>query len=703
MSAPPRSAHAARRRWAQEEGAPRPLGATWLPDEDAYNFALYSKHAERVTLLLYTADELARPHLAFALDPRRHKSGRVWNCRLAARLVQPACYYAYAVGGPPPQGVSARHAFDEEKVLLDPYALAVHFPPAFDRAAAIGPGSNAGRAPLGVLPRPDGFAWTDDRRPSHDWDTVVYEVHVRGFTRHPSSGVPEAERGTFAGVVAKIPYLVALGVTAVELMPVFQFDPGSGDYWGYNPLSFFAPHQRYAPGADASAEFRAMVAALHRAGIEVLLDVVYNHTAELGRAGPTYSLKGIDNSTYYLASGDPSEPWADFTGAGNTINGANQLVRSMIVDSMRHWAHEMHVDGFRFDLASVFARRADGSVGPEEPPIFGAISGDPDFAGLRLIAEPWDPMGVMELGRAFPGIMWQQWNAAFRDDVRRFARGDPGFVPELMRRLYGSDDLFPDDRMHAYHAWQGVNYVTCHDGFTLYDLVSYAHQRNWANGEENRDGPAESWSWNGGWEGDEHVPAEVVALRRRLARLLVTLLLLANGTPMLRAGDEFLQTQGGNSNPYNQDDETTWLDWTRLREHRDFHRFVRMVVAFRKAHPSIGRSRFWRDDVRWHGVGAAPDLSHDSRALAYCLLGASQGDDDLYVMVNAWQEPLAFVLQEGEPGEWRRVIDTSRASPDDVREPGDEAPVESRSYLVAARSAVVLVRARIAPADADRP
>jgi isoamylase len=683
---------AQRRRWEAEEGAPRPLGATWIAEERAYNFALYSKHAERVTLLLYRADDVARPHLAYALDPRRHKSGRVWHCRLAEAVVRPAAYYAYAVGGPPPEERHAWHAFDEGKVLVDPYAPAVFFPPAFDRAAAIAPGSNAGQAPLGVLPGPDDFAWGDDRPPVHEADAVIYELHVRGFTRGASSGVPESARGTFAGLVAKIPYLRELGITAVELMPVFQLDPGSGDFWGYNPLSFFAPERRYAAGADARAELRAMVRALHAAGIEVLLDVVYNHTGELGADGPTYSLKGIDNSTHYLATGDPRSPWADYTGCGNTVNAANQLVRSMIADSMRYWTDAMHVDGFRLDLASVFARRADGSIGPEEPPLFGAISGDPDFARLRLIAEPWDSGGAMELGRAFPGVMWQQWNAAFRDDVRRFVRGDPGLVPALMRRLYGSDDLFPDDRLHAYHAWQGVNYVTCHDGFTLYDLVSYHRKRNWANGEGNCDGPAESWSWNCGWEGDEHAPPEVLALRRRQARNLLTLLFLANGTPMLRAGDEFLQTQGGNDNPYNQDNATSWLDWRRLDANPDVFRFARLLIAFRKAHPSIARSRFWREDVSWHGVGRDPDLSAESRSLAYCLRGASQGDDDLYVMVNAWQEPLAFAIQDGEPSAWRRVIDTARASPDDIREPGAEAPLASRTYVVEARSVVVLVR-----------
>jgi isoamylase len=684
--------------WACEEGSPRPLGSTWIEAERAYNFALYSKHAESVTLLLYGEGDLERPALIVPLDPLRNKSGRIWHCRIAQSEMQPARYYGYAVNGPRPAGRYEWHAFDADKVLLDPYAKVVFFPPAFDRNAAIAPGSNAGRAPLGVLTRDNGFEETRERRPAHEWDTVIYELHVRGFTRHESSGVATPKRGMFAGVVEKIPYLRELGITAVELMPIFQFDPGSGDYWGYSPLSFFAPHHAYADGAhgaDARAEFRAMVRALHAADIEVLLDVVYNHTVELGSKGPTYSFKGIDNSTFYLATGDPREPWTDLTGTGNTVNCANQMVRSMILDSMRYWTREMRVDGFRFDLASIFARDAEGKIDPQEPPIFGEISGDREFGQLRLIAEPWDPTGAMEPGRAFPGIMWHQWNAAFRDDVRRFVRGDPGFVPAIMRRLYGSDDLFPDDRLHAYHAWQGVNYVTSHDGFTLYDLVSYDHKRNWANGEDNRDGPGESYSWNCGWEGDENVPANVFALRRRQAKNFFALLLLANGTPMIRAGDEFLHTQAGNNNPYNQDNATSWLDWSKLETHRDVSRFVRRAIAFRQGHRSIGRSRFWREDVRWYGATSHwPDFSRESRSLAYCLHGASQGDDDLYVMINAGPDAMTFELQEGEPADWRRVMDTSVASPQDFLEPGQEAILESRLYALAGRAVGLFLRRR---------
>jgi glycogen operon protein len=354
----------------------------------------------------------------------------------------------------------------------------------------------------------------------------------------------------------------------------------------------------------------------------------------------------------------------------------------------------MRVDGFRFDLASVFARRPDGSLDYDDPPIFGDIASDPDLTGLRLIAEPWDAAGAYQLGRAFPGVAWAQWNGRFRDDVRRFVRGDAGMVPLLMRRLYGSDDLFPDDRANAYRAYQSVNYITSHDGFTLRDLVSYETKRNRANGHANRDGTGDNLSWNCGWEGDEGAPGEVVALRKRQAKNFLCLLLLANGTPMLRAGDEFFHTQGGNNNPYNQDNDTSWLDWRRLETHRDVFRFARLMIGFRKAHPSLSRSGFWREDVRWHGVGPGTDLSHDSRSLAYHLSGASQGDDDLYVMVNAYREPLEFVVQGGRPGEWRQVVDTAHESPDDICEPGKELPLTSMRYTVGPRSVVVLRRPR---------
>ncbi len=620
--------------WASVEGLPFPLGVTWVADEHAYNFALYSKHATSVRLLLFTGDELTVPAIDRFLDPLVHKSGRIWHVRLPAADVARCTYYGYLVDGPAPNGPFELHAFDPDKLLMDPYARCIHFPPGFDRAAASVPGRNLGKAPLAVIcdctpPR----SRVDERRPHHDHDALIYELHVRGFTRHASSGVSAGARGRFAGIVEKIPYLKELGVTIVELMPVTQTDPALRDYWGYMPMSLFATDHRYGTASD----FRAMVAALHAADIELVLDVVYNHTAEGAAGGPAYSFRGLDNSTYYLMK---DGGYADYSGCGNTINANNRYVRKMIVDSMRYWVRELGVDGFRFDLASVFARTPEGEINFEDPAIFGDIASDPDFDGVRLIAEPWDAAGAYELGRAFPGKRWLQWNSRFRDDIRRFVRGEPGTTGALMQRLYGSDDLFPDDVIDAYHAFQSVNHVTSHDGLTLQDL---------ATGE-------------------------------RQARNLLTLLLLSNGTPLVRAGDEFLQTQHGLDNPWDRDDDTTWLDWRRRDEHAGFWRFAQQMIAFRRAHPSIARSRFWREDVHWYGPRGVAELARPQ--LAFALRGASQHDDDLYVMINGSAEPMPFVVQED--GGWRVAIDTARE---------DQPQEEARpSYIVDGNAIVVLAR-----------
>jgi isoamylase len=678
--------------WARAEGVPAPLGATWNAKVGAWNFALYSKHATSVTLLLYGTDEFVEPLYRVRLDHLVNKSGRVWHCWLADEAIRGACYYAYSVDGPDDPAAGFR--FDAGKVLLDPYARAVFFPPAFDREAAKIRGSNAGRAPLGVLEasrRSNG--WEEPCRPRHSWDTVVYEMHVRGFTRRDNSGVPADRRGTFAGVIDKIPYLADLGVTVVELMPVFQRDPQEGSYWGYMPLNFFAPHAEYAAAGTpegAIAEMQDLVRALHAAGIEVVLDVVYNHTVEGDEIGPTYSYRGIDNPTYYLLQDDRSR-YRNDTGTGNVLHTASMAVRKMVVDSMRVWAREMHVDGFRFDLASIFTRRTDGSLDLDDPPMVWAIDADPEFKDMRLIAEAWD-LGSYLLGRLFPGVEWCQWNDRFRDEVRAFVRGDRGMVASLMTRIYGSSDQFPDGVADTYHAFQSVNFVTAHDGFCLHDLVSYTRKRNLANGWDNADGTDHNVSWNCGHEGDDGAPPEVLALRRQQVKNFCALLLLSNGTPMFCAGDEFMHTQGGNNNPYNQDNETTWLDWSLLDRNRDIHRFFKMMIAFRKAHPSIGRSRFWRDDVQWYGMGREADWSDGSHHLAYCLRGASQSDRDLYVMINAGRDDLTFTVQQGEAADWRRVVDTALPSPADILSDDEAASLESLTYLVRARSVVVLLR-----------
>ena len=405
--------------------------------------------------------------------------------------------------------------------------------------------------------------------------------------------------------------------------------------------------------------------------------------------GPTYSFKGLDATGYYMLSSDPANPYANYSGTGNTLNFSQPHVRKMVMDSLRYWKNEMHIDGFRFDLASVFSRNADGSLNWGDAPIFSEIAADPELGRLALIAEPWD-VGGYQLGRGFPGTTWLQWNARYRDDVRRFVRGDAGMIPDLMRRIYGSDDLFPDSREHAYHAFQTVNYIDCHDGFTLYDLVSYNQKHNWKNGHDNQDGMDANYSWNCGHEGDEGAPAEVLALRRKQVKNFCCLLLLSNGIPMFRAGDEFLNTQFGNNNPYNQDNEISWLDWSQLQANQDIFRFFKGMIAFRKSHPSLCRSRFWREDISWYGVGPTVDLSPDSRSLAFCLHGASQGDDDIYVMINAYWQELRFQIQEGSPQDWIRIVDTDLPSPDDFSEHG--LPLQRAIYQVAPRSIVVLVR-----------
>ena len=677
--------------WEQEEGSPLPLGATWIEAEQAFNFAVHAEHAESVTLLLYTPSDLVNPLFAYRFDFLLHKSGRIWHCRIPLRELGQARYYAYSVSG---EGPPDLHSFDPQKVLLDPYAKCVFFPPEFDRQSAMQEGSNAGKAPLGVLPAHEPiFDWKGVRSPRHESDAIVYELHVRGFTKNPNSGVDSSRAGTYAGLVDKIPYLKELGVTVVELMPVFQRDPQEGDYWGYMPLNFFSPHAQYASaGADEHhVEFKSMVKAFHEAGIGVVLDVVYNHTCEGDHRGPIYSYKGFDSASYYMMTSDPTNPYANYSGTGNTMNFGRGHVRKMVMDSLRHWKREMHIDGFRFDLASVFSRNEDGSLNWGHAPIFAEIAGDPELGKLRLIAEPWDT-GAYQLGRGFPGITWLQWNGRFRDDMRRFVKGDSGMVPDLMRRLYGSDDLFPDDRYDAYHAYQSVNFITSHDGFTLYDLVAYNDKHNWANGHNNQDGMDANYGWNCGYEGDDGTPEEVRVLRRKQVKNFFCLLMLSNGIPMFRAGDEFLNTQFGNNNPYNQDNEMGWLDWSQLETNRDIFRFFKHMIAFRKAHPSLGRSRFWREDVTWYGVGERADLSNDSHTLAFYLHGASQGDDDIYVMINGYWEELEFQVQAGTARDWTRVVDTALPGPNDFMEAGES--LGASSYRAAPRSVVVFVRKR---------
>ncbi len=681
-------------RWFREEGSSLPLGATCFKELDSFNFALYSKHATQVSLLFYSDEDFTNPLFSYDFDPYKNKTHRIWHCRLPAAQLSGVRFYAYRIDGPEATGRFEWHTFDPEKILLDPYARGVFFPPAYSRQAAIAAGPNDGKAPLGYLPTAGKtFDWHDDSIRKHGADLIIYELHVRGFTQHQSSGVPKAKRGTFAGIVEKIPYLQELGITAVELMPIHQQDPQSHEYWGYNTLNFFSINNQYAEADEAGqqiSEFKTMVHELHRAGIEVILDVVYNHTCEGDDRGPTFSFKGIDNSTYYLINQDLDKPYFNFSGTGNTMHTANLAVKNLIIDSLRYWAEEMHIDGFRFDLASVFARDQNGDIAFDRPPIFGDIRTHRALAGVRLIAEPWDT-AIDQLGTRFPGAYWKQWNGAFRDDVRRFVRGDEGMVGAFMQRLYGSDDLFPGDPMNAYHAHQSVNFINAHDGFTLYDLVAYNEKHNEANGLHNTDGTDQNYSWNCGFEGDQDVPAEVIELRLRQARNFFTILMISNGTPMFTMGDEFLRSQGGNNNPFNQDNETSWVDWRRQTENRDFFNFCKKMIAFRKAHPSLCRSRFWRGDIRWYGADGPVNMGPGSHLLAFYLDGSAEEDDDIYAMFNAHWEGHTFRF--GEKGPWHRIVNTGILAPQTVAERGQDI-IKQDNYWLGPRSVAVFVRSR---------
>jgi glycogen operon protein len=501
-------------------------------------------------------------------------------------------------------------------------------------------------------------------------------MHVRGFTRHWNSRVADNKRGTFAGLIEKIPYLHELGVSAVELMPVFQFDPQDAppalvNYWGYAPVSFFAVHQAYSSRQDPLGpmdEFRDMVKALHCAGIEVILDVVFNHTAEGDHSGPTLSFRGFDNSTYYILDRDPSR-YANYSGTGNTLNANQPIVRRIILDSLRYWVEQMHVDGFRFDLAAILERDEAGQL-IRNPPVLWDIESDPVLAGTKLIAEAWDAAGLYEVGR-FIGDSWKEWNGRFRDDVRSCLRGDEGFVGHFADRLLGSPAIYGHKEREVE---QSVNYVTCHDGFTLNDLVSYNQKHNEANGEANCDGSDENRSWNCGAEGPSSDP-EVEKLRNRQIKNFLTITMLSAGVPMILMGDEVRRTQFGNNNAYCQDNETSWFDWGLLQKHADVHRFATLLNARRRLRsPEIERQRISLNrllrgaNLTWHGVKVGqPDWRTCSHSIALTVEMRDEGVT-LHLIANAYWEALDFELpQIGRPGiSWRRWINTGLPSPQDI-------------------------------------
>ncbi|HZT79293.1 MAG TPA: glycogen debranching protein GlgX [Gemmataceae bacterium] len=697
-------------------GRSLPLGAS--AQADGVNFALLCRHGTSVTLVLYPLEgdeELAE----VKLHPRRNRTGDHWHVLVAGL---PATFrYGWRVGGP----AGPTHRFDPSVVLLDPSATALSGGAIWGQPTPNGqperlphddrPGILRGTSRRSVFFRRP-FNWQEDVPPLTPLeDSIIYELHVRGFTCHTSSGVEPPRAGTFAGLVEKIPYLQWLGVTAVELLPIPEFDendcpfvnPQTGErlrnFWGYNSIAFAAPKASYAASGWQHGqvnEFREMVRAFHNAGIEVYLDVVFNHTGEGDDRGRTYSFRGLDNELYYMLT--PDGKYLNFSGCGNTVNCNHPVVRTLLLTCLRYWVADMHVDGLRFDLASVLGRDYRGNV-LVEPPVVELIAEDSVLADTKLIAEPWDAAGLYQVGRFPFGRRWSEWNGRYRDDVRRFWRGDVGLAGALATRMCGSSDLYAASGRLPRHS---VNFVTCHDGFTLADLVSYNHKHNWANGENNRDGMDDNCSWNCGVEGPTDDP-EVLGLRRRQAKNLLATLLLSQGVPMLLAGDEFLRTQGGNNNAYSQDNDISWVDWTLAVKNADFLRFAREMIWLRKRHPVLRRRGFFRGggpggeaDIAWHGVEPfEPDFSAGSRVLAFALDGRQHGrpedppDRDFYVACNAWREAISFRIPPSPSGRpWRRAVDTALAPPLDIVG-ADEGPavLPGCTYLVAPHSLVVLI------------
>jgi isoamylase len=681
-------------------GSPFPFGASI--QIDGVNFSVFSRHATKVSLVLYQPGR-EEPVAELPFDPRYNRTGDVWHGLVAGPVA--SLQYGFRLDREPNDNPQV-HRFDPSVVVVDPHARALAagtFPagsPAFDERAL------ASRRTWRSVVAVKSFDWgTDQPLSVHLADSIIYELHVRGFTIHPSSGV--ARPGTFRGVVEKIPYLKDLGVTAVELMPVTEFDefanphanPYTGerlrDYWGYNPLSFIAPKASYGGTGEVGGEvneFKAMVKALHEAKIEVILDIVLNHTGEGDVRGRTLCWRGLDNRIYYII--DPvSGRYHNYSGCGNTINANHPVVRNLLVDCLRDWVTEMHVDGFRFDLASILGRGEDGEV-LFNPPLLERIAADPVLANTKLIAEAWDAAGLYQVG-TFPNWgRWAEWNGRFRDDVRRFLRGEAGMIGALATRLAGSADLYQDDGREPYH---GINFVTSHDGFTLADLFSYNEKHNGANGEGSDGGMDLNFSWNCGVEGptgDESISA----LRRRQARNAAAILLLSQGVPMILAGDERSRTQLGNNNAYCQDNETSWINWRADERQEGLLRFFRLLVDFRKRHPGQRRRSFLEAGpdgwpaIWWHGFRLnEADWSAESRSLAMHLPRSTR-DDDIYVILNAHWEPHSFELPV-LPGDlqWLRVVDTTLEPPRDIAEPGTEPRVVGHSYLVGPRSVVVLV------------
>lgn len=703
-------------RYEIEQLYAHPMGA--VPDEDGVNFSVFADRATSVELLLFDAHDSPEPFYTIQLDASRNKTFHFWH--VYVRGIKPGVHYAYRIDGPQDlYGHGDR--YNRNKVLIDPYAKG-NTDTLWNRVAACGPDDNLTSSMRSAIIDIRGYDWEGDRpinRPMNE--TIIYEMHVGGLTRSPSA--QSQFPGTFSGVIEKIPYLQELGVTAVELLPVFDFDQKEvkqvspdntllTNYWGYDPHSFFAPENSYCVSPEEGShvkEFRDMVKALHKAGIEVILDVVFNHTSEGNEKGPSINFRGFANSSYYMLSSQDRQYYMNFSGCGNTFNANHPITEKLIVDALQYWVTEMHVDGFRFDEATILCRDENGWP-MVNPPVIWQIELSDVLANTKVIAEAWDAAGLYEVGY-FPGYRWGEWNGRYRDAIRRFVKGDAGYIDgknligKVADVIAGSADIFESNSELPINS---VNFLTAHDGFTLNDLVTYNYKHNEANGEGNRDGINDNLSWNCGAEGEVDNP-DIDALRKRQIKNFAAILMLSQGVPMFVYGDEVRRTQRGNNNAYCQDNDLSWFDWNLVDKNQDMFRFFKRMIAFRKSNPTLQRNRFFAGqvnqrgipDIGWHGCCLNSPGWYDpsSRVLAFTLGGFAEEEDapdtDIHVMLNMEWEDLNFDVPPVKDRQWYKVVDTFQAAPDDIAEdfaqPGKEAVVAGNVCHVKNRSVVVLI------------
>lgn len=683
-----------------EEGKIHPLGAT--PDKNGVNFSLFSEHATGVELLLFRKYNDLDPYQKIILNPKFHRTFNFWH--IYVKGLKPGTYYAYRVDGP--KNIHNKgHRFNKNKVLIDPYARGISNT-LWKRADACTPEDNLHTSMRGAIVDTSNYDWENDaplNRPMNE--TIIYELHARGFTNSPSSRCKYP--GTFKGLIEKISYLKELGITAVELLPVFEFDNteishlshnGSPlkDYWGYNTIGYFAPESAYcvnAKKAEHIKEFRDMVKALHKAGIEVILDVIFNHTGEGDHLGPTLNFKGIDNSIYYYLLPHDKSYYLNFSGCGNSFNSNHPVVGNFILKCLEYWVKEMHVDGFRFDQGSILSRGQDGKP-MQYPPTLWDIELSEVLANTKIITEAWDASGLYQVG-SFPGYRWAEWNGRYRDDIRRFVKGDPGLIGAVATRIAGSADIYEST---GHLPINSINFITSHDGFTLNDLVSYNNKHNAANGDNNSDGANDNFSWNCGAEGQTNDP-DIEKLRDRQIKNFIAILMLSQGVPMILAGDEIRRTQMGNNNAYCHDTELSWLNWSYLKKNKSLFRFFKLMIAFRKSNPLLKRKTFFTgkknkkgfQDIIWHGCKLyAPGWNNpQSKVLSFTL--SSEKEHNIHVILNMDCKELNFQIPPISGKKWYRIIDTTENSPNDIIEGGKEKEIFNETYHAKDHSVIVLV------------